>query len=42
MIVYSTPNQKDIIRLLKKGVDINMLNEHGQNALFHCHSPEAM
>lgn len=35
-------SKKDVIRLLKKGVDINMLNEHGQNALFHCHFPEAM
>lgn len=40
--LFNAKSKKDVIRLLKMGVDINTLNEHGQNALFHCHSPEAM
>lgn len=40
--LFNAKSKKDVIRLLKMGVDINTLNEHGQNALFHCRSPEAM
>ncbi|MGC6096748.1 ankyrin repeat domain-containing protein [Citrobacter portucalensis] len=40
--LFNAKSKKDVIRLLKMGVDINILNEHGQNALFHCHFPEAM
>lgn len=40
--LFNAKSKKDVIRLLKMGVDINTLNEHGQNALFDCHSPEAM
>lgn len=33
--LFNAKSKKDVIRLLKMGVDINTLNEHGQNALFH-------
>ncbi|EAM8615971.1 hypothetical protein BHS62_25695, partial [Salmonella enterica] len=40
--LFNSKSKKDVVRLIKMGVDINTLNEHRQNALFHCHSPEAV
>lgn len=39
--LFTAKSKKDVIRLLKMGVDINTLNEHGQNALFHCRTLKA-
>lgn len=39
--LFNAKSKKDVIRSLKMGVDINMLNEHGQNALFHCRTLKA-
>lgn len=41
-VLFNAKSKKDVIRLLKNGVNINALNEHRQNALFHCRTPEAM
>lgn len=39
--LFNAKSKKDVIRLLKMGVETNTLNEHGQNALFHCRTPKA-
>lgn len=40
--LFNAKSKKDVIRLLKNGVNINSLNEHRQNGLFHCRTPEAV
>lgn len=39
--LFNTKSKNDVIRSLKMGVDINTLNKHGQNALFHCRTLKA-